>query len=279
MKKKQEKDGVKRKEKRLKGKSMILDKIIAQTKTDLEKRKNKEDLKKLLSSKRTFRNVKKSLKATDENPYRIIAEVKKASPSKGVIREDFNPVEIAKEYTQAADAMSILTEPNFFQGSLEYLKEINAFSPVPLLRKDFIIDEFQIAEAYGAGADFVLLIAKALETKELKRLFDFAKNIGLEVLFEIHDEEDLKKALETGADIIGFNHRNLETFEMDMELSKRLVPLLPDDVIVVAESGINDFETVKKLSENGVDAYLVGEHFMRQDNIKKAVLKLKGKTE
>jgi indole-3-glycerol phosphate synthase len=258
---------------------MILDKIIAQTKTDLEKRKSKEGLKKLLSSKRTFRNVKKSLKATEENPYRIIAEVKKASPSKGVIREDFNPVEIAKEYIQAADAMSILTEPHFFQGSLEYLKEINIISPVPLLRKDFIIDEFQIAEAYSAGADFILLIAKALDTKDLKRLFDFAKNTGLEVLFEIHDEEDLKKALEVGADIIGFNHRNLETFEMDMELSKRLVPLLPDDVIVVAESGINDFETVKKLSENGVDAYLVGEHFMRQDNIKNAVLKLKGKTE
>ena len=162
---------------------------------------------------------------------------------------------------------------------IEYLKKINKFSPIPLLRKDFIVDEFQIAEGYAAGADFILLIAKALEVGELKRLFNFAKNIGLEVLFEIHDEEDLNKALEIGADIIGFNHRNLKTFEMDMDLSKRLIPKLPKDVIVVAESGINDFETVKKLSKNGVDAYLVGEYFMRQKDIKKAVLNLKGKTE
>jgi len=258
---------------------MILDKIIAKTREDLTKRKNNEDFKKLLSVKRDFRDVKKALKSTDENPYRIIAEVKKASPSKGVIREDFSPVDIAKEYVEVADAMSVLTEPHFFMGSLEYLKEINKFSTIPLLRKDFIIDEFQIAEAYGAGADFILLIAKALDTALLQRLFDFAKNLGLEVLFEIHDEQDLQKALEVGADIIGFNHRNLETFEMDMDLSKKLVPKLPQGVIVVAESGINDFETVKKLSQNGVDAYLVGEHFMRQNDIKKAVLELKGKSE
>ena len=258
---------------------MILEKIIKKTKEDLQKRKNEEDFRKFLSIKRDFRDVKKALASTGDNPYRIIAEVKKASPSKGIIREDFNPLEIAKEYIEAADAMSILTEPHFFKGSLEYLKEINKFSPIPLLRKDFIVDEFQIAESYAAGADFILLIAKALEVNELKRLFDFAKNIGLEVLFEIHDEEDLNKALEIGADIIGFNHRNLKTFEMDMDLSKKLIPKLPKNVIVVAESGINDFETVKKLSKNGVDAYLVGEYFMRQQDIKKAVLKLKGKTE
>ena len=258
---------------------MILDKIIKKTKEDLIKRKQENDFNKFLFMKRDFRDVKKALKSTKENPYRIIAEVKKASPSKGIIKEDFDPITIAKEYIEVADAMSVLTEPHFFQGSLEYLREINKFSPVPLLRKDFIIDEFQIAEAYAAGADFILLIAKALQVDELKKLFDFAKNIGLEVLFEIHDQQDLKKALEVGADIIGFNHRNLETFEMDMDLSKKLIPLLPKGVIVVAESGINDFETVRKLSQNGVDAYLVGEHFMRQNDIKKAVLKLKGKTE
>ena len=258
---------------------MILDKIINKTRQDLAKIKNENDFNKFLSVKREFRNVKKALKSTPDNPYRIIAEVKKASPSKGIIKEDFDPVAIAKEYVKVADAMSVLTEPHFFQGSLEYLKLINEFSNIPLLRKDFIIDEFQIAQAYAAGADFILLIAKAMPTDQLKRLYDFAKNIGLEVLFEIHDKEDLQKALEVGADIIGFNHRNLETFEMDMDLSKKLVPSLPEDVIVVAESGISDFETVQKLSQNGVDAYLVGEHFMRQDNIQKAVLKLKGKTE
>ena len=251
---------------------MILEKIIQKTKENL-KQKNIDEL---LKIDRTFKDVKKALKSTLDNPYRIIAEVKKASPSKGVIREDFNPIEIAKIYNECADAMSILTEPFFFQGSLDYLREISKFSKIPLLRKDFIIDEIQIAEAYNAGADFILLIAAALDVKTLKRLFNFAKSVGLEVLFEIHNEEELKKALEVGADIIGFNHRDLKTFEMHMELSEKLIPLLPKDVIVVAESGISSFETVKKLHSNGVDAFLVGEYFMRQDDIKKAVLELKG---
>ena len=173
--------------------------------------------------------------------------------------------------------MSVLTEPYFFQGSLEYLEKINKFSKIPLLRKDFIIDEFQIAEAYAAGADFVLLIAKALDLNHLQNLYNFAKNTGLEVLFEIHDEEDLDKALKVGAEIIGFNHRDLKTFEMHMDLSEKLIKNLPKSCIIVAESGINDFNTVKKLHKNGVDAFLVGEHFMRQNDIKKAVLKLKGK--
>jgi len=254
---------------------MILEKIIQKTKEDLLKRKSKEDFEKFLKIKRDFRDVKKALKSTPENPVRIIAEIKKASPSKGVIREDFDPVAIAKEYNEAADAMSILTEPHFFQGSLEYLREISKFSKVPLLRKDFIIDEFQIAEAYGAGADFILLIAKALEVKELKRLFDFAKNLGLEVLFEIHDKEDLDKALEVNADIIGFNHRDLKTFKMDMDLSKKLIPFLPKDVIIVAESGINDAKTVQKLHKNGVDAFLIGEYFMKSENLKEEIKKLK----
>ena len=252
---------------------MILEKIIKTTKENLKKEKS---INELLDIKRSFKDVKKALKSTDDNPYRIIAEVKKASPSKGVIREDFNPIEIAKIYNETADAMSILTEPFYFQGSLDYLREISKFAKIPLLRKDFIIDEYQIAEAYNAGADFVLLIAKALDEKRLKELFNFAKSINLEVLFEIHDKEDLKKALNVGADIIGFNHRDLKTFKMNMNLSEELIPMLPKDVIIVGESGINNFETVKKLHNNGVDAFLVGEHFMRQDDIKKAVLELKG---
>ncbi len=256
---------------------MILEKIINQTKIDLKKRKNEEDFKKFLKIKRNFRDVKKALKSTTDNPYRIIAEVKKASPSKGVIREDFNPLQIAKIYNEVADAMSILTEPHFFQGSIEYLKEIDKFSKIPLLRKDFIIDEFQIAEAYAAGADFILLIAKALDLKELQRLYNFAINIGMEVLLEIHDEEDLEKALKVGANIIGFNHRDLKTFEMHMDLSEKLIKNLPKSCIIVAESGIKDFETIKKLHENGVDAFLIGEHLMRQNNIKQEILKLKGR--
>jgi indole-3-glycerol phosphate synthase len=251
----------------------ILEKIIEKTKENLKKDKSIDEL---LDIKRNIKNVKKFLKSTDNNPYRIISEVKKASPSKGIIREDFNPIEIAKEYNEVADAMSVLTEPFFFQGSLDYLREISKFSKIPLLRKDFIIDIYQIAEAYNAGADFVLLIAKAMSKEKLQELYNFAKNLGLEVLFEIHDKEDLQKALFVGAEIIGFNHRDLKTFKMNMELSKELMPLLPKNCIKVAESGITDFGVVKKLHNYGVDAFLVGEHFMRQENIKKAVLELKG---
>jgi indole-3-glycerol phosphate synthase len=255
---------------------MILEKIISQTKKDLEKRKNKKDLEKFLKTERKIKDVKKALKSTEENPYRIIAEIKRASPSKGIIKEDFDPYEIAKIYNETADAMSVLTEPRFFGGSLEYLKKISEFSKIPLLRKDFIIDEYQIAEAYWAGADFILLIAKALDLNQLQKLYNYAINIGLEVLFEIHDEEDLSKALEVGAKIIGFNHRDLKTFEMHMDLSEKLIHKIPKDAVVVAESGIKNFETVKKLHENGVDAFLVGEYFMRQTDIKKAVKTLKG---
>jgi indole-3-glycerol phosphate synthase len=251
----------------------ILEKIIKKTEQNLKKDKSIDEL---LDIKRDIKDVKKFLKSTNDNPYKIIAEVKKASPSKGVIKEDFDPIEIAKEYNEVADAMSVLTEPFFFQGSLDYLREISKFAKIPLLRKDFIIDVYQIAEAYNAGADFVLLIAKALSREKLQELYNFAKNLGLEVLFEIHDKEDLQKALFVGAEIIGFNHRDLKTFKMNMELSRDLMPLLPENSIKVAESGINDFEMVKKLHSYGVDAFLVGEHFMRQDDIKKAVLELKG---
>jgi len=252
---------------------MILEKIIKKTKENLKKEKSIDEL---LNINREFKDVKQALKSTPDNPYRIIAEIKKASPSKGIIKKDFNPIEIAKIYNEVADAMSILTEPFFFQGNLEYLREISKFSKIPLLRKDFIIDEYQISEAYNAGADFILLIAKALDIKTLKRLYKFAKSINLEVLFEIHDKEDLDKALEIGANIIGFNHRDLKTFEMHMDLSEKLMPLIPKDTIIVAESGIDNFETIKKLHQNGVDAFLIGEHFMRQNDIKKEVLKLKG---
>jgi len=260
---------------------VILDKIIKQTKEDLEKRKKDFGMewlgRSLAYNPYAPRDVKSVLASTEDNKYRIIAEVKKASPSKGVIREDFDPISIAKEYEAGfADALSVLTEPHFFQGNLEYLPQIRRYVPMPLLRKDFIVDEYQIVEALVYGADFVLLIAKALSSSELKRLYEYALNVGLEVLVEIHDKEDLKKAMFAGASIIGINHRNLESFEMDMSLSESLIPLIPNNKIIVAESGINSFETVKNLSQIGVDAFLVGEHFMRQTDIAKEVKTFKG---
>ncbi len=255
---------------------MILDDIIRETKKDLKEREKKMPMdwlgRSLAYNAYMPREVKPLLKATKDDPYRIIAEVKKASPSKGVIREDFDPLLIAQEYTKAgANAISVLTEPHFFQGDLEYLTGIRRYTPTPLLRKDFIVDKYQVLEAAVYGADFILLIATALSSSKLKELLNFAWSLALDVLVEIHDKSDLKKAIFAGAEIIGINHRNLETFEVDLTLSQKLIPLIPNGKIIVAESGIDNKESIVELSKIGVDAFLIGEHFMRQDDIYKAV--------
>lgn len=259
---------------------MILDDIIKRTKEDLEKRKAEYSVdwlgRSLAYNNYPPRDVRPYLTATKEEPYRIIAEVKKASPSKGVIREDFDPLWIAQSYEKGgANAISVLTEPHFFQGSLEYLTQIRRYVATPLLRKDFIIDEYQLVEALVYGADFVLLIAKALSNKELKHLLNYTRHLGMEALVEIHDKEDLTKAIYAGADIIGVNHRNLETFEMDMNLTEKLMPLIPNGKIIVAESGLHDKETIEHLSSVGADAFLIGEHFMRQDDLTATLQDLK----
>ncbi|MGM0534359.1 MAG: indole-3-glycerol phosphate synthase TrpC [Campylobacterota bacterium] len=260
---------------------MILDEIIAKTKKDLAKRKEAMPMqmlgKSLAYTPYQPKDVQAALRSTPENPYRIIAEVKKASPSKGVIREDFDQLTIAKEYEKGgADALSVLTEPHYFQGDIEYLTQLRRYVPMPLLRKDFIIDKYQILEALVYGADFILLIAAALSKKELKELLEFARHLGLEVLVEIHNKKELTKAIFAGADIIGINHRDLKTFEMDMNLCEKLIPLIPKGKIIVAESGIYDHEQIKHLHKAGADAFLVGEHFMRQDDIAASLKNLKG---
>ncbi len=258
----------------------ILDEIIRKTREDLERKKKEYPLE-WLGRSLSFnpfvpRNVHPFLRSTPEDPYRIIAEVKKASPSKGIIREDFDPLVIAQAYEKGgASALSVLTEPHWFKGNIEYLGMIRRYVGIPLLRKDFIIDQYQLVEAVAYGADFVLLIAKALSRKELKELLEYTRHLGMEALVEIHDKADLVKAIFAGADIIGINHRNLETFEMDMSLSEKLIPLIPNSKIIVAESGINDHETVVELSKIGADAFLVGEHFMRQEDITGALRELK----
>lgn len=259
---------------------MILDQIIERTKEDLALRKSQTPFEKLqelaVKNHREIKDAAKALKSSSDEPYRIIAEVKKASPSKGLIRQNFAPVEIAKEYEKGgANAISVLTEPHFFKGDLEYLAAIRRESSLPLLRKDFIVDEYQILEALAYGADFILLIAKALSADELKRLLGYANGLGLEALVETHDEEDVEKAIFAKANIIGVNHRNLETFSMDMSLCERLIALMPKDKIVVAESGIYEHSQLIELSKIGVDAFLVGEYFMRQENLQAAVKRLK----
>ncbi|MCW1360694.1 indole-3-glycerol phosphate synthase TrpC [Campylobacter sp. CCS1377] len=257
---------------------MILDDIFKKTKEELEIRKKLlpyDMLGRSLASNPFFpKDVKKALRRVDKE-MKIIAEVKKASPSKGVIRENFDPLNIALNYEKnKAVAISVLTEPHFFKGSLENLSLIRRYTQVPLLRKDFIFDEYQILEALVYGADFVLLIAKMLSMKELKKLLEFARHVGLEALVEIHDKEDLSKAIFAGADIIGINHRNLNDFSMHMDLCEKLIPQIPNSKIIIAESGLEDKEFLKHLQDIGVDAFLIGEYFMRQADEGKALLNL-----
>ena len=252
---------------------MILDKIITQTKQDLVIKKTQISLAQLLKqieqSPKNKKDVLQTLRRNEQNAhYNVIAEVKKASPSKGIIREDFSPLEIAISYEQAgASAISVLTEEHFFLGSLTFLREISERVKIPLLRKDFIVDSYQIAEAYVYGADFILLIAKCLDEKSLQELYSYAHSLELEVLVEVHDEEDLQKALQIDANIIGVNHRNLDDFSMDMELTQKLKTQIPNDKILIAESGLSDNATLASLDAQGIDGFLIGEHFMRQDNV------------
>ena len=259
---------------------MILDDIIKKTKEDLVKREKEFSMdwlgKSLAFNARVPRDVFPYLTSTEEEPYRIISEVKKASPSKGVIREDFDPLAIAQAYERGgANAISVLTEPHFFQGNLEYLAGIRRYVGIPLLRKDFIVSKYQLLEALVYGADFVLLIAAALSKKELKELLNYSRHLGMEPLVEVHDKSDLTKAIYAGADIIGINHRNLQTFEMDMNLCYDLIPLIPNGKVIVAESGIYEHGQLEDLNKVGVDAFLVGESLMRQDDVEKALRCLK----
>jgi indole-3-glycerol phosphate synthase len=206
----------------------------------------------------------------------IIAEVKKASPSRGVIREEFNPVAIAREYCEAnVQAISVLTEKNFFMGGDEYLVRIRQAFPVPILRKDFIIDIWQIYQSRCLGADAILLIASVLTDEQLRKFLAVSGILGLYCIVEVHCEEELEAALAAGARIIGINNRNLRSFEVDLSMTEKLIGRIPHDRAVVSESGIRTAGDLKYLGGLGVDAVLIGEAFMRTDSIKDKVNELK----
>ena len=206
----------------------------------------------------------------------IISEVKKASPSKGVIAEDFPYLEIATTYEEAgADAISCLTEPDRFRGSDEYLKDIVKKVSIPVLRKDFTVAPYMIYQAKLMGASAVLLIAAILSDEELKSYFDIADRLGLSCLFEAHDAEEVKRCLAAGARILGVNNRNLKDFSVDITNSVRLREMVPSDIIFVSESGIEKPEDVKILKENGTDAVLIGEMLMRSSDKKSLIGELK----
>lgn len=215
--------------------------------------------------------------AISKGKINLIAELKKASPSHGVIRYDYNPEEIARIYkNNKASALSVLTEDKYFQGNIGHLKTVRQAVDLPVLRKDFIISEYQIYESAVAGADAILLIAALLDKGMLKGLYHEAKALGIEVLVEVHDERELDKALSTGAEIIGINNRNLRTLEIDLNTTVELLPKIPPEKIVVSESGIRDYEDVKRLSDAGVKALLIGAVFMEAEDIGAEVKRVMG---
>lgn len=195
----------------------------------------------------------------------IIAEIKKASPSRGVIRSQFNPAEIAMQYAQAGAAcLSVLTDEQYFQGHSEYLKAAREVCALPVIRKDFIIDPYQVYEARAMGADCVLLIVSALNDEQLKSLYDLSLQLGMDVLIEVHDAAELQRVLPLNAPLIGINNRNLKTFETRLETTLELLPLVPEGVVLVTESGIHTTTDVKLMRDQGVHSFLVGEAFMKQ---------------
>ncbi|MDO5398054.1 MAG: indole-3-glycerol phosphate synthase TrpC [bacterium] len=256
---------------------MILDKIIASTKKRVEVSKERvsasELLKQLDRAELKKGEFAESLKAFED--VSIIAEIKKASPSKGLIRPDFDHIEIAEKYAKSnIQAMSILTEPEYFKGDLSFVDDVKARYNIPVLRKDFTIDEYMIYEAKLHGADAVLLIMAALTDEEYKKFHSVADDLQLDVLVETHNEEEVKRAVEYGR-IIGVNNRNLQTFEEDITTCERLLPLIPDSAVKVAESAVRTYEDFEYLRSLGLDAALIGETFMRKADIQSAVNELR----
>jgi indole-3-glycerol phosphate synthase len=249
---------------------MILDKIIENKRSEVVKAKISKPLELLKSELQDLektRDFYQSLRP--DGATKVIAEIKCASPSKGVLRPDFNPVEISKSYArEGASAISVLTDSRFFKGSLDHLRDIRSSVEIPLLRKDFIIDPYQVYESRFYGADAILLIAAALDSTILKQLLELAHSL------EIHNEAELEKAIQAGSKIIGINNRDLKTFNVSLETSLRLCRLIPTGKIVISESGISSVDDIKRLKSAGISVLLIGETFMRAPEPGEALRKL-----
>jgi indole-3-glycerol phosphate synthase len=243
---------------------MILDEIVAYKKEELAAEKHKVSLPQLRETPLFAATPPAFLPAVRDRAGRsIIAEVKKASPSKGVIRADFEPLQLAKTYAaNGAAAISVLTEKKFFQGSLEYLRLIREQVALPLLRKDFLFDPYQVYEARAFGASAILLIVAILSDGQLSELGALARSLGMDCLVEVHDEQELERALRRHVSLLGINNRDLRTFHTTIETSERLVRLIPPHITVVSESGLSRREQLARLEAQGVRAFLIGETFM-----------------
>src|SRR3989304_235504 len=261
----------------------MLSKIIKNKKEEVEYLKRKTPISELKSKIRDMEETRGFLKALKkdesqkERTTKIIAEVKKASPSKGIIREDFNPLKIAEIYQEnGASAISILTDKKFFRGDINYLSDIKKIVSLPLLRKDFIISEYQIFESRVYGADGFLLIAAILEKNQLKDYMHLGNELGMSPLIEVHTKKELDDTLSVKADLIGINNRDLDTFKVDIKTTEKLIEYIPEGITVVSESGIEKRDDILHLKEIGVDAFLVGEALMKEKDIGRKLKELIG---
>jgi indole-3-glycerol phosphate synthase len=255
----------------------FLDKIIAATRGRVAASKQSVDLRDLerRAERHAPRGFRRALEIRSREGVAVIGELKKASPSKGLIRADFNPEKLAQELESVgAAALSVLTDEEFFQGSLENLRKASSVTKIPCLRKDFIIDEFQVLEARANSADAILLIVAALPQPELVTLAKAARVRGLDVLCEVHHGEELQRALDADCDLVGVNSRDLKTFKVDLETAFTLAEKFPRDVVKVAESGIHSGSDIARLREAGYQAFLVGESLMRAEHPGEALREL-----
>jgi indole-3-glycerol phosphate synthase len=228
-----------------------------------------------LKKPQKLRGFLKQLTTIDKNNYNVITEIKKKSPSKGLICSDFNPIKIAYKYEKAgAKCISVLTEKNFFGGNIEFINQIKDSVKLPILRKDFIIDEWQIYESFYSGADCILLILAILSDEKFKKFYKKASELGMDVICEVHDEDELKRALKVDVKCIGINNRNLKTLEININTFSFLSKKIPEGIIKICESGISTNRELKKKSDEGADAFLIGECLMVSKDIYKKTKKI-----
>jgi indole-3-glycerol phosphate synthase len=257
---------------------VILDRIVAAKSREIASLKQATPLARLQEAVNDLPRARDFRQAINHRPCAIVAEVKKSSPSKGTIREQFEPVQIASIYQEhGAQAVSVLTDEQFFEGKGDYLTAIKKAISLPLLRKDFIIDPYQIYETRILGGDALLLIAAILDKGQLQEYIQLAEQLGLASLVEVHTKEELAKALAAGAEIIGINNRDLQTFSTDLKRTLELAPMIPKGTIVVAESGITTRKDIELLMQAGVHCFLIGEALMRADDIGKKLRELLGR--